>query len=46
MDKQAKSPLPPKTGQPKEEPQREKQSADPTFIRGTIDPPTKKGGSQ
>ena len=44
MDKQAKSPLPPKTGQPKEEPQ--KQSADPTFIRGTIDPPTKKGGSQ
>jgi hypothetical protein len=49
MDKKAKSPLPPKTGQVEEDNQRQtppQRSADPTFVRGTIDPPTKKGGTQ
>jgi hypothetical protein len=40
MDKTKRSPLPEKTGAPKEP----SKQADPKFVRGTIDPPTKKGG--
>ena len=46
MDKSKKGPLPDKTGRPKgNHPSTdEKQStADPQYIRGTIEPPTKKG---
>lgn len=39
MDKAKKSPLPEKTGAPKPE---QPKKADPDYVRGTIDPPTKK----
>jgi hypothetical protein len=39
MDKTKRSPIPEKTAQPKEEPKR---SPDPPFVRGTIEPTTKK----
>lgn len=47
MDKTKAPPIPEKTtAAPKEEPPRkvetQQQSPDPTFVRGTIDPPTKK----
>jgi hypothetical protein len=42
MDKDKKSPLPEKTATVKEAPKLDKQSRDPQFVRGTIDPPTKK----
>jgi len=44
MDKTTKSPIPAKTASaPKEEPPRSKEGSTPTFVRGTIDPTTKKG---
>lgn len=45
VDKTKKSPLPDRTTQADGEPitkQAERKSAEPRFVRGTIDPPTKK----
>lgn len=45
VDKAKESPLPDKTGSLKrdEQPTEKRSTADPTYVRGTIDPPTKKG---